>query len=173
MNRLALLAVGVGAAAGIAAGCSSGTSSSSSPAQTSGGAAIVKTVGSSAGPVLVDGSGQALYRYTPDTGSSSTCTGTCASTWPPDTTTGKPQADGVNASLLGTTTRPDHTMQVTFDGHPLYRFSGDSGPGQFNGQGSQGIWFVVNTAGANVTKTPVTTTGGSGGGGGGGGGGGY
>jgi predicted lipoprotein with Yx(FWY)xxD motif len=157
MNRLVILAVGAGAVAVVAAGCSSSsTSSSSASSQASGGAAIVKAASSPLGQILVDGSGRTLYLYTPDTGTTSTCTGSCASVWPPDTTTGKPQESGLNASLLGTTTRTDdHATQVTYDGHPLYYYSGDAKPGDVNGEGLMSIWYVLSPAGSAITSTPA------------------
>jgi predicted lipoprotein with Yx(FWY)xxD motif len=174
MNRLAILTVTAGALAAAAAGCSSSGNSSSSGAGgagavtvTSGGAAVVKTASSPLGQILVDGSGRTLYLYKPDTGMTSTCTGSCASIWPPDATTGKPQGTGVSASMLGTTTRSDKSSQVTFDGHPLYYFSGDSKAGDVKGQGYQGIWFVVSPSGTAITSAPApssSSTGGSGGG---------
>jgi predicted lipoprotein with Yx(FWY)xxD motif len=176
MNRLAILAVGAGALGAVAAGCSSSStpsstpSTSSSPPAASSGAATVKAAGSSLGQILVDGSGRTLYLYKPDTGTTPTCTGSCASTWPADTTTGKPQESGLTASMLGTTTRPDnHASQVTFDGHPLYYFSGDSKPGDVNGQDTMGIWFAVSPSGSAITTghtpapTPSTSSGGGGG----------
>jgi predicted lipoprotein with Yx(FWY)xxD motif len=178
MNRLVILAVGAGAVAAAAAGCSSSSTSSpaastspsaSSPAQASGGAAIVKTASSPLGQILVDGSGRTLYLYTPDTGTTSTCTGSCASIWPPDTTSGKPQESGLSASQLGTTTRADdHATQVTFDGHPLYYYSGDAKAGDVNGEGLMSVWFAVSPAGSAITAAPApsasTSTSGSGGG---------
>jgi predicted lipoprotein with Yx(FWY)xxD motif len=154
MNRLVVIAVGAGALALAAAGCSSSGSSSASsgPATASGGAAIVKATSSPLGQILVDGSGRTLYLYKPDTGTTPTCTGSCATAWPADATTGKPQESGLTASLLGTTTRSDdHATQVTFDGHPLYYFSGDSKSGDVNGQGSGGVWFVVSPTGSAIT----------------------
>lgn len=171
MNRLVLFAVGAGAFAAVAAGCSSsGTSTASGSggsATTSGGAAIVKTASSSLGTVLVDGSGRTLYMFKHDTGTMPTCTGSCASIWPPDDTAGKPQGTGVSASMLGTTTSTTaKSTQVTFDGHPLYYYSGDSKAGQVNGQGVQGIWFVVSPSGSAITTTPAPSTSSTGGGGG-------
>lgn len=162
MNRLVILAVGAGALGAVAAGCSSSTTSSSSatssPPTSSSGAATVKTAGSSLGQILVDGSGRTLYLYKPDTSTTPTCTGSCASTWPADTTTGKPQESGLSASMLSTTTRPDdHATQVTFDGHPLYYFSGDAKAGDVNGQGTMGIWYVVSPSGSAITTTTSTT----------------
>lgn len=166
MNRLVILAVGAGAVAVVAAGCSSsGTSSpssasSSGSSQASGGTAtIVKAASTPLGQILVDGSGRTLYLYTPDTGTTSTCTGSCASIWPPDTTTGKPQESGLNASLLGTTTRTDdHATQVTYDGHPLYYYSGDAKPGDVNGEGLMSIWYVLSPSGSAITSTPAPST---------------
>ena len=81
----------------------------------------------------------------------STCSGACAQAWPPVTTTGTPKASGaVKASLLGTTKRADGSSEVTYAGHPLYTFAGDTQAGQTNGQGSNGFgapWWVVTPAG--------------------------
>ncbi|MEY9846070.1 putative lipoprotein with Yx(FWY)xxD motif [Streptacidiphilus sp. BW17] len=188
MNRLYVLAAGAAAVAALAAGCSSSSKSSapsapasppaSSAPSTVGGAATVKTAGSPLGQILVDGSGRTLYLFKADTGTTPTCTGSCASLWPADTTNGTPQATGgLSGTMLGTTTRTDdHTTQVTFDGHPLYHFSQDSKPGDVNGQGIQGVWFVVSPSGTAITgtagqapsqtpsPTPSPSSGGSGGG---------
>jgi predicted lipoprotein with Yx(FWY)xxD motif len=124
---------------------SSGTSSSSTPAATSATssarpASVVATKTTSLGTFLVDSKGRALYLWDADHGSMSTCSGACAQAWPPLTTSGTPKAGGkVKASLLGTTTRPDGSREVTYAGHPLYYFEGDSAPGQTTGQGSDGF----------------------------------
>ena len=147
----AVLALALGLAA-----CSDSTpryggagSSTSTSSAASGGAAAVDTASvGDLGTVLVDGSGRTLYLFESDTGSTSTCTGTCAGTWPAMTTTGDPTAGmGASASMLGTTTRDDGSTQVTYNGHPLYRFAGDQAPGDTNGQGVGGIWWVVSPAG--------------------------
>lgn len=115
-------------------------------------AAATVDVGSTGlGSVLVDANGRTLYLYTPDTGGTSTCYGQCATTWPPLTTGGAPVAgSGVDASLLGTTTRTDGSVQVTYAGHPLYYFARDSAAGQTNGEGFGGIWYAVTPAGAKA-----------------------
>jgi predicted lipoprotein with Yx(FWY)xxD motif len=109
-----------------------------------------------AGPMLVDAQGRTLYLWEADTGSSSTCAGACATAWPPVTTTGKPAAGtGAEAGLLGTTKRADGSTQVTYAGHPLYRFAGDAAAGQVNGQGSDAFgakWYVVTPAGDATTS---------------------
>jgi len=122
----------------------------------------VMTVHSSKfGTILVASNGMTLYRYTPDKKNASTCSGACASYWPPLLVKGaaKPTAgSGANASLLGTTKRSNGAMQVTYAGWPLYFYAGDKKAGQTNGQGFEKSWYVVGTTGALV-KAPVKTTG--------------
>ena len=167
MTRLfSFAALAVAAALVLAACGGSSTSSSSGSASTpsygaakpstsntsnSSGTASVSTKTSSLGTFLVDGNGRALYLWDADHGSMSTCSGACAQAWPPVTTTGTPKASGaVKASLLGTTKRADGSSEVTYAGHPLYTFAGDTQAGQTNGQGSNGFgapWWVVTPAG--------------------------
>jgi predicted lipoprotein with Yx(FWY)xxD motif len=117
--------------------------------------------------VLTDGSGRAVYLWVKDTGATSVCTGACAGAWPPVPATGTVTASGsATASDLGTTTRSDGTKQVTYDGHPLYYFEGDSGPGTASGQGSDGFgakWWLVSPSGSDVTASVSTFTASSGG----------
>lgn len=102
---------------------------------------------SGVGKVLATSKGRTLYLYTPDGKNKPTCTGSCASVWPPLLTKGKPVAGmGVKQSLLGTAKRGSK-LQVTYNGHPLYTYTGDSGAGQANGEGTDGIWFVVKASG--------------------------
>lgn len=99
-----------------------------------------------------------------DQGSQSTCYGDCASTWPALTSEALPTADdGIDASALGTTERSDESTRVTVDGHPLYRFSGNSAAGDVNGEGIGDVWFVVSPQG-----TPIKASGAGGNSGGGG-----
>jgi predicted lipoprotein with Yx(FWY)xxD motif len=112
------------------------------------------------GPVLVDGSGMALYVFMADTqnGGSSACGDDdgCAAEWPPLVSQGAPVAgDGVDASMLSTITRDDGTMQVTYNGWPLYLFEEDTAAGDMNGQGLDefgGLWFLVSPAGEAVQQ---------------------
>jgi predicted lipoprotein with Yx(FWY)xxD motif len=155
-----------GAAAGTpAAGTpAAGASSPSSSAGASGGT-VIKTASTSAGTVLTNGSGRAVYLWTKDTGDMSSCNGACAGAWPAVTTTGAATASGAaKASDLGTITRSDGTKQVTYDGHPLYYFSGDSGPGTATGQGSDGFgakWWLVAPTGSDVTASVSSFTAGT------------
>jgi predicted lipoprotein with Yx(FWY)xxD motif len=92
--------------------------------------------------------------FTGDKRNKSSCSGSCATNWPPLTTSGKPVAGaGAKASLLGRTMRSDGRMQVTYNRHPLYRFAQDSRAGQTNGEGINafgGHWYAVSPAGTKV-----------------------
>jgi predicted lipoprotein with Yx(FWY)xxD motif len=106
-------------------------------------------------PFLVDQLGRALYLYTADTqnSGSSACTAECLTQWQPVVVTGIPQAgNGANAALLGTITREDGTLQATYNGWPLYTYTGDSAPGTTSGQGMAGAWFLVSGAGNSIQK---------------------
>lgn len=103
----------------------------------------------SKGKVLATATGRTLYLYTPDgRNRGSHCTGSCISYWPPLMTPAKPVAGmGVKQTLLGTTKRANGKLQVTYNGHPLYRYVGDSSAGQVSGEGSNGTWYVVTALG--------------------------
>jgi predicted lipoprotein with Yx(FWY)xxD motif len=109
------------------------------------------------GKVLVNGHGQTLYLFEKDRHGKSACYGNCAKFWPPALTTGKPAAgSGVKASLLGTTRRKNGKLQVTYNGHPLYAYTGDQKAGQANGEGSTAFgaeWYVMNAKGKKVDKS--------------------
>jgi len=173
MNRAATIAAAATAVAALAAGCgSSGTTGSSPPpsnsASVAGGSGTLQAQSSPLGQILVDGSGRTLYLFRADNGTTSHCYGSCAQAWPPDTATGRPSARGLKATMVGTTPRNDHTTQVTYNGHPLYRFAQDAKPGDTTGQGSTafgGAWYVVNPSGTPITSTaPSPSSSGSGGG---------
>jgi predicted lipoprotein with Yx(FWY)xxD motif len=101
-------------------------------------------------------SGHALYMFSTDSSTKSTCYGACARTWKPLLTSSRPVAasgSGVNSRMLGTLRRTDHTLQVTYNHHPLYLFSGDRRAGTINGEGANkfgGHWYIVNTSGNAV-----------------------
>jgi predicted lipoprotein with Yx(FWY)xxD motif len=116
----------------------------------------IATAPNSAGTILTDTKGRAVYLFEADTGSTSTCTGGCATEWPPLTTPGPPVAGtGVNAALLATSPRPDGTTQVTYNGHPLYYYDDDHGPGTTEGQGENSYgakWYLLTPAGLKIDK---------------------
>lgn len=110
------------------------------------------------GRILVDSHGMTLYVFTKDKGSTSVCNGACAKLWPPLTVTGTPTlAPGIGGKL-GTSKRQDGSMQVTFNGKPLYVFSGDKAPGDTNGQGFKNIWWVVKAPPVTTAATTTTTS---------------
>lgn len=103
------------------------------------------------GDLLVDGDDLTLYVFFSDTDGRSTCYDTCADNWPPVLTDGAPRAKARSKkALLGTTERDDGAVQVTYDGQPLYRYSGDSAPGDVLGFGSGDVWYPVAPDGAPI-----------------------
>lgn len=129
------------------------------PAATS--SATVSAKSGPLGTILVNGKGATLYLFQADKTSKSTCNGACAKQWPPLTVSGKPTAgSGVDSAKLSTSTRSDGSHQVTYNGHPLYTFSGDTKAGQTNGQGLNAFgatWYVLGTDGKQITK-PVSSS---------------
>jgi predicted lipoprotein with Yx(FWY)xxD motif len=167
-----LAALAVAGALALAACGGSSTSSSSGAAAAPGygggtagastgstAASVVSTKTSSLGTFLVDGQGRTLYLWDADHGPRSTCTAACAQAWPPLTTTGAPKASGaVKSSLLGTAMRADGSREVTYAGHPLYTYAGDTRPGQVTGEGSNSFgapWWTVTTAGRALQGQPM------------------
>jgi len=165
-----LLALAISAIAVAGCGSSSGSTSSaaaatpaaspaSSTTSTAASAAgiTIKTATGSAGTYLVGPNGKAIYLWAADTGDKSSCSGACATAWPPVTTTGKPTAGaGVNAADLGTTTRSDGSEEVTYKGHPLYYFIADTSAGSTKGQGTNGFgakWWLVAPSGTAITAS--------------------
>ena len=118
--------------------------------------AVVKLRQSSLGQILADSHGRTLYLWAHDKHHKSTCYGACAAYWPPLTTRGKPRAiAGARKALLSTTRRRDGRLQVTYHGHPLYRFAGDTRAGQTSGAGLTdfgGRWDPVSAAGLAVRQ---------------------
>jgi predicted lipoprotein with Yx(FWY)xxD motif len=145
------------------AGCgSAGNSSSTGPAiagtpvSSGGGSATVDVANNpQLGKILVDAGGRTLYMFQKDTGSQSMCTGSCASIWPALTASGRPRGSGVDTGMLGTTRRSDGSTQVTYGGHPLYTYSGDSGPGQTAGNGLDDFGAVWNAVLPSGAKAPA------------------
>jgi predicted lipoprotein with Yx(FWY)xxD motif len=108
------------------------------------------------GSILVDGEGMSLYVFmadTQDAGTSACTDAECTAEWPPLTTDGDPVAsEGVDETLLGTITRDDGSTQVTYNGWPLHTFADDTAPGDTNGQGMEGKWFLVSPEGEAIQQ---------------------
>lgn len=164
LGLLATVALGLSACGGSGYGSSStplppaaGNQSAATPAGNS--AVKVASVGK-VGTVLTDPAGMTLYTFKPDTAGKSTCNGTCATTWPPLTiTVATPVKPGGLTGDLGVTTRDDGTKQITFNGQPLYLFSGDKAAGDANGQSIGGVWFAASAQSGSPTATAATTSG--------------
>jgi predicted lipoprotein with Yx(FWY)xxD motif len=160
--------VAVAALALAACGSSGGSSTASpQPAKTSMGTPATVGVASTAlGNVLVDTQGRTLYLFQKDSGTTSTCTGSCATFWPPLFAPGAPTGGtGANASLIGTTKRQDGKSQVTYNGHPVYLYTGDHKPGNTNGEGVVAFgagWFALSPSGSQVSVSSTTAGGGNG-----------
>jgi len=133
------------------------TFAAAAPAATGGGT-TVKLGRSPLGRILVDSKGITLYDFPKDKGIVSSCYGACAALWPPLLTTGTPHAGpGVRQSLLGTTSRSDGKLEVTYAGHPLYYFVSDRKPGQVTGQALNQFgapWWVLTPAGKEIHRAP-------------------
>lgn len=152
----------VGAGGG-GAGAVSGTAAAHAAA-----APTVKIRSAGGMTFLTDQSGKALYLFASDTSSRSTCTGACLRYWPVLQGTAK-AGNGVAAAKLGSITT-NGVRQVTYAGHPLYYYAGDSAPGQTSGQGLDDFgakWWLVSPAGNAITgssapKAPASSGGGGG-----------
>jgi predicted lipoprotein with Yx(FWY)xxD motif len=162
MQSKLLVTIAIGAVALLAAGCGGTTSTataspstataSPSPSAAATGTTIALATNAKLGQILVDGKGMTVYLFVADTGTASTCYTSCAQFWPPVLTTGAPQAGtGAQMSMLGTTTRTDGQVEVTYAGHPLYYFLKDKVAGDATGQGVNGfgaLWWVMGPSGA-------------------------
>jgi predicted lipoprotein with Yx(FWY)xxD motif len=119
------------------------------------GAAMVTimTQSISSNTVLTNAQGRTIYWFAKDTPTTSNCTGSCASFWPP--VIGTPSAAS-GTSLpkgFGTITRPDGTIQAAYDGHPLYTYMGDTAVGQMTGNDknlSGGLWWAMTPSGVKI-----------------------
>ena len=99
----------------------------------------------SAGSALAGEGGLTLYILTDEADGTIHCVDSCATNWPP--LIGPVDAGDADASLLGSIERPDGEVQVTYDGFPLYYYAGDAAPGDANGEGLGGVWFIADPAG--------------------------
>jgi predicted lipoprotein with Yx(FWY)xxD motif len=144
------LAVTLASAASVATIASAQTSP---PTAHSSRAASVQLRHTSLGSILVNSSGHTLYEFTRDHANKNSCAAIsgCSEVWPSLKTSGRPTAgSGIKASLLSSTSSGH---QVTYAGHPLYTYSGDSGPGETFYVGAKqfgGTWYAINASGGTV-----------------------
>jgi predicted lipoprotein with Yx(FWY)xxD motif len=149
--RRRLTLTGLGMAGVLAMAACSQTPGTSAPGS-SGGSGETYTVAvgyTSAGQALTGEDGKTLYIFTKDSGTTSACTGDCATTWLPFTTEGgeKVEAGAGVTGTFGTITRDDGATQVTYDGRPLYYHAPDAKGGDATGQGVGGVWFIATPSG--------------------------
>jgi predicted lipoprotein with Yx(FWY)xxD motif len=159
----ALLASGALLVAACGGSAQTTAQTTAKPASASGGLKISVKSGA-AGTYLTDSSGRSLYLWVADSGGKSSCDGACAQAWPPLTVKGPPAAGGgVTAGDLATIARSGGAKQVTYKGHPLYYYAGDSGPGKTAGEGSDEFgakWWLVAPSGAAVKSGGSSASGG-------------
>ena len=149
------------AAAVLLAACGSKSNAATSGSGGSGmhAPAVATRSVSGIGTVLTASNGFTLYHLTTEKHGQIKCTASCRSTWPPLLTTeGAPAAPAGVSGTFGTIHRPDGGTQVTFDGMPLYMYSGDTAAGQASGQGIGGVWFAVTTS--STGSSPSSSSGG-------------
>ena len=164
-SRMSVRSVGIVAIAGVMllSGCAkkaasnTGSGGSTGSTGSSGSVTVSSKSVSGVGNVLVDTKGMTLYYLKTETPGNIMCTGGCATAWPPlllpSGVAAATAGSGVDSSKLGTITRPDGGVQVTYDGRPLYLFASDTSAGQATGQGVAGFFAV-----------PTSSSGSSGGG---------
>ena len=148
----------------------SATASSPLPKTAGGKSATLGVVNSDLGRILDNGQGRTLYLFQADSANKSACFGACASNWPPLRSAKPTVGRGAQASMVGTISRSDGKPQVTYNGHPLYTFAGDSSEGDTSGQGVDafgGLWYAVSPGGQQVTASSSSSSGGGTAGGGG------
>ena len=154
MRRRLFVIVAIVTTLGLAA-CAGGSSDARD-------ASTIKVESSPVGDILVDGNGHTLYMFTVDgdDASASKCVGKCQTLWP--RVEGEPKAgDGVDASLIGTTTG-DSAPQATYAGHPLYYYDKDGSAGEVTGQGVGKVWYLLDGKGVAITRMPAKSGGGGG-----------
>jgi predicted lipoprotein with Yx(FWY)xxD motif len=166
-----LLVVAACSSAGASTAPSAATVPSSAPSAApsavgsgaAGAALAIAMATGTVGDYLTGADGKTLYIFTADSANTSTCTGTCAQTWPPLVVTGSAPTPGAGVTgALTTFARPDGTMQVAINGYPLYYYAGDTKAGDTTGQGKFGKWFVASPTGAapGGSAAPSSSSGG-------------
>jgi predicted lipoprotein with Yx(FWY)xxD motif len=120
------------------------------------GSVTIKTMSTSKGTVLTNAAGLTLYWFAKDTATKSNCDGSCATYWPPVIGTATAAAGTSLPHGFGTIKRADGQTQATYDGHPLYTYTGDTAAGQFNGNdlnASGGLWWAATPSGSALKSS--------------------
>ena len=162
LAAIALAVTACGSSGSSVAAGGGSTPSSSAAAAAGGGGVSTTTIGGTT--VLTNSAGLTLYWFVPDTSTTSKCSGSCATYWPP--VKGPVTAGSGVTGTLGTITRSDGSMQATYDGHPLYTYAGDTAPGQAKGNGlnaSGGVWHEMTASGSTAPGSGSSASSGSGG----------
>jgi predicted lipoprotein with Yx(FWY)xxD motif len=149
-------------AAGTPAAGGNNSATSAAAAGAGGTTLSVTTIGGQ--QVVTNAQGHTLYWFAPDTSTTSKCTGSCATYWPP--VKGPATAGSGVTGTLSTITRSDGTTQATYDGHPLYTYVADTAAGQAKGNGlniSGGLWYEMTVSGATPAASTSSSSGGGGG----------
>jgi predicted lipoprotein with Yx(FWY)xxD motif len=166
------LLAGVAAAALAACGSSSPSSSSSTPPSTpsssppsssasTASSVVIGTRSTSIGTVLVNAQGHTLYWFAKDTPTTSNCTGSCATYWPPVLGTPKAASGSSLPKGFGTIKRSGGQVQATYDGHPLYTYAADTSAGMTSGNdlnASGGLWWAMTPSGSMAKATPSSSS---------------
>ena len=156
---VALFAVACASSSSTTTGSSGGTTPTTAPSSNS--AAVLKTasvtLNGQSVTMLTNAQGKTLYYFKPDSATKSACFGACAGNWPPllFTSSGSPTSASTLSGTL-TVVRDANGQQVEYNGHPLYTFAQDTAPGQTNGEGIKGVWFVA-TSSLPVQSAPQST----------------
>lgn len=141
----------------LTAACGSNSSATKTPPPGGGGSTSqVKLASTSIGTVLVSSSGRTIYWFAKDTSTTSNCNGACVTFWPPVKGPVTAAPGTTLPGQLGTITRADGSIQATYDGHPLYTYTGDSAAGQTTGNDQDsagGFWFAMTPSGAKPGKS--------------------
>ncbi|MER7753297.1 hypothetical protein ABTY15_14940, partial [Kitasatospora sp. NPDC097643] len=134
-------------------GAATGAAPMPQPAQPApGGAQVSVTTNPQLGQIVVDAHGTALYQYAKDPSwpMRSLCEGQCAMTWKPVPAVDASQVKGVDPKLIGKVQRSDGSWQLSVNCKPVYTYTGDSAPGDANGNGKDNLWSAINPAGKPV-----------------------
>jgi predicted lipoprotein with Yx(FWY)xxD motif len=132
----------------------------SAPRQTS--TTVLEASNASLGTILTDASGMTLYILSSEVGGTIKCSGNCLKVWPPLTVASgaTPTGPADLPGKLATVTRPDGTLQVTYQGYPLYHFARDTAPGDTHGHlidAFEGVWLAARPNAVPLSATPVAS----------------